>query len=183
MSDLDRFIKGVKTLNIPRIEDLPYATSPPIQFVYQSTANLTVGTYTWADEPSALTPNRPIQANALYFFRSITLAADVAELDYTTNLVTTPEFYGFLQSDARAVLFREPVQMVKFFDQFDYRLTWRSQSNTDQLFGAFRGLIVQGPALIGKTSITLTAVISAQEVVEEGFINLFYQKYPESVRG
>lgn len=178
--ELTRLIGGIRTLNIPRLEDLPYATSPPIQFVYQSTASLNVGSYTWADDPSPLVPNRPVRANALYYFRSITLSADTAELDFTANIVTTPQFYTFLQSDARAVLFREPILMVKFFDQFDYRLTWKSQSTTDQLFAAFRGVLVQGGGLVGKATIQLTAVISAQEIIEESFINLFFKKYPSS---
>lgn len=173
------FLNGVKTLNVPRLEDLPYWTSPPVQFVYESTAPLALGAYTWNDAPSALTPNRPIVDNALYFFRSISLAADTSELDFTANIVTTPQFFTFLRGDAEAPLFREPILMCKFFDQFNYRFVWARGKGSDTLLAAFRGIVVQGPAFVGKLSITLKAIISAQEIVDEHFVKLFTtQPYP-----
>jgi hypothetical protein len=182
MSDINQplldLISGIQVLGVPRAEDLPYWTSPPIQFVYESTATLSVGAYDWNDPSTPLTPNRPIQNNALYFFRSITLAADVEQLDYTANIATTPQFFMFKESDGDAVLFREPISMVSFFQNFDYRFWWQSHRSNDVLKAAFVGSLVQGPALIGKTSITLKAIISAQEVVDENFINKFKLKYP-----
>ena len=178
-----KFLSGVRTLAIPRLEDLPYYSSPPIQFVYESTAQLLQGAYVWNDAPTALTPNRPINSNYLYYFRSLSMSADISELDYTANIITTPQFFTFLQSDALAVMFREPILMVKFFDQFDYRYTWSTQSGQDQLFGAFRGSLIQGANLIGKNTITLTAVISAQEIVDEEYIQLFKKSYPGSSKG
>lgn len=163
---------------VPRLEDLPYWDSPPIQFVYESESAVSLGSYTWADAASVLTPNRPLIDNALYLFRSISLAADVSELDFTANIVTTPEFFTFRQSDAKTVLFREPIQMNKFYSNFTYRFTWKSQQGSDQLFAAFRGVLVQGPNLVGKNSITLKAVISAQEIISEHFIDLFTKGYP-----
>ena len=174
------FIRGIRLLNIPRLEDLPYWSSPPIQFVYESTATLALGNYIWNDAPTALTPNRPLIDNALYFFRNISLTADTEEFEFTTNIITIPEFYTFLLSDSQAVLFREPILMNKFYDQFAYRLTWQSQQGSDQLFAAFRGQLLQGPGLIGKNTITLKGVISAQEIVDENFIELFRAKYPET---
>lgn len=169
---------GLSAGKVASIEDLPYWTSPPVQFVYESSAVLAAGIYQWNDTPATLTPDRPIQDNALYFFRSITLTADIAELDYEANILTSPEFYTFLQSDARAVLFREPLIMNKYYQQFDYRLTWVSRQSENQLFAGFRGTIVQGPALVGVNEITLKAVISAQEIVDDNYIKLFQAKYP-----
>lgn len=179
MTELQRFLSGVRTLAIPRIEDLPYISSPPIQFVYESTANLSIGSYIWDDAPSVLTPNRPILTNAVYYFRTVTLSADIEGQDFTAAIVTTPEFFMFRRADARAVLFREPVQMNMFFDQLDYRLTWVSQQEDDQLFGAFRGTLVQTAALIGKITITLKAVITAQEIGDAHFVEAFRANYPK----
>lgn len=173
------FEKTLQALRIPRAEDLPYWTSPPIQFVFESTANLALGSYTWADTPAAFTPQRPILINAVYYFRSITLTADCAEFDYTTNIVTTPAFYTFLESYSDAVLFREPILMNKFYDQFTYRFFWQSYRSDDILKGGFVGSLLQGPGLVGKSSITLKAIISAQEIVDENFCNLFKANYPK----
>ena len=174
-----KFVRGIRTLAIPRLEDLPYHDSAPIQFVYESTASLALGVYVWSDVASALSPLRPMVDNAMYLFRNISLTADTEELDYTTNLVTPPQFYTFLQSDSRAVLFREPIVMNKFYDQFVYKFTFRSNKGQDQLFGAFRGTVAQGPGFVGKTDITLKAVITAQEVIDENFIESFYRPYPK----
>lgn len=178
---VSRFLSGVRTLAVPRLEDLPYHSSPPIQFVYESTASLSIGLYTWADAPSVLTPNRPVLTNAVYYFRNISLTADIADIDFTAAISTVPEFFMFRQGDARAVMFREPLQMNKFFDQFDYRLCWLSQQEDDQLFAAFRGVLVQTANLIGKTSITLKAVITAQEIGDQNYVDLFKKHYPKAV--
>jgi hypothetical protein len=85
----------------------------------------------------------------------------------------------FRQGDARAVLFREPLQMPVFIDQFDYRLCWISQQENDQLFAAFRGSLVQTANLIGKTSITLKAIITAQEIADKNYVETFKSNYPK----
>jgi hypothetical protein len=178
---LKRLIQAVLYLHVPRAEDLPYWGSPPIQYVYESTAILDAGFYTWADVPSALTPNRPVLANVLYFFRNFSMAADIEELDFTSAIVTTPQFNAHLKSDARAPLFREPLLMNKFFNLLPYRLWWATQQGGDnsdrqtgdQLLGTWTGTLIQTPALIGKTAITLKAIITAQEVSDEYFVNQF----------
>lgn len=163
-----------RRLIVPRIEDLPYWSSPPIQFVYESTAALNAGAYTWTDQPSVLTPQRPLVDNAVYFFRSISLVANIAELDFESNILSAPprvpvQFYMYLTSDSQAVLFREPIVMNKYYQQFDYRLVWSRAKGANQLLAAFTGIVAQGPTLIGKASITLKAVVSAQEIVDERF--------------
>jgi len=163
---------------IARLEDLPYWSSPPIQFVYESTAPLALGAYTWADTPTRFTPDRPIRENVLYFFRNISLVADTAEFDFSSNISSTPLFYTFRESDAEAVLFREPIQMNKFYEDFVYRFTWETHRADDILLGAFVGSLIQGPGLIGKANITLKAIISAQEIVDEHFVDLFKSHYP-----
>lgn len=176
-----RLIQAVRYLYVPRAEDLPYWGSPPVQYVYESTAQLASGYYVWNDQPSVLTPNRPVRPNVLYFFRNISMICDTEELDFTSAIIATPEFNVHLKSDAKAPLFREPILMNKFYDQFEYRLWWASQqggdnsavNQGDQLFGTWHGTLQQIPSLVGKDSITLKAVITAQEVSDEYFVNQF----------
>ena len=163
---------------IPRIEDLPYHTSPAIEFTYQSSATVNGGIYTWSDPPTALTPDRPIMVNSLYYFRSITLSANVEELDFTSNVGTIIKFQTYLKSNAKVVLFREPIFMVKFFQNFDYRLAWNTKQQNDKLYASFNGTLNQGASLIGKRDITLTAVISCQEVTDDRFVSYFKKGYP-----
>jgi hypothetical protein len=177
----ESFISGVKALNVPRLEDLPYISSPPVQFVYQSTTLLGLGMYTWIDNPSPLVALRPILNNALYYFRSVTLTADIEELDYSANIVNTPVFSMYRQSEANTPMFREGVLMPSFIQQMEYRYCWMSRQGNDALLGTFRGSLIQGPSLLGKASITLKAVITAQEIVDKEFLALFVNhSYPVS---
>lgn len=182
---ISHFVRSIRTLNVPRIEDLPYWTSPPIQFVYESTAALNLGSYTWNDGPTALTPQRPLLPNAVYYFRHVTLTADVSEFDFSANISTTPAFRVYLKSTGSAMLFREPILMSAFLRNWDYRLTWQTYQSRDsegitqdRILGGFIGALSQGPGLIGKTSITLKAIISAQEIVDTHFCNLFKAQFP-----
>lgn len=165
---------------IPRIEDLPYWTSPPVQFVYESRAFLAGGIYTWADAPTALTPVRPIRENVIYYFREVSLAADISELDFTGAIITTPQLFMFKESDARHVLFREPLIMNQFFKSMPYRFSWETNQVNDQLFAAFRGVLNQTPALVGKASIVLKVDVFAQEIVDDNFNNSFKTRYPKT---
>jgi hypothetical protein len=45
------------------------------------------------------------------------------------------------------------------------------------LFCSFNGSLLQGAGLVGKASITLKAIISAQEVVDDTFISMFKSSY------
>lgn len=175
-------IKRLEKLYSTKESDIPYWTSPPLQFVYESTAALALGRYTFADNPSALTPTRPLLENALYFFRSISFSADASELDYTQNVISTatavaPLFYVYKESDSNAVLYREPFSCNKFYDQFDFRFWWQTGKVNDQLLAGFTGAIMQGAAFVGKASMTLKVIISAQEIVDDAFIEAFKDNY------
>jgi hypothetical protein len=201
LKDMNSMVSVLEKARVPRIEDLPYWTSPPVMFVYQSRTPLVGGMFTWADAPSTLTPDRPILDNAVYYFRSITMVADVSELDYEGSLpqylpasfIVPPEFRMFLASDANTVLFREPIVMTKYFQNFDYRFIWTasrgqnsstvatasSPSGDNHLLAGFNGVLLQSAGLLGKTYVTLKAVISAQEIVDEEYtIPLRKSSYP-----
>jgi len=165
-------------LHVPRIEDLPYWTSPPVQFVYESTVAVAAGIYTWADAPSPLTPLRNIMENALYFVRSVSLISDISELDFEAALLITPQFQIYKPSEATVHLFKEPILMNKFYQQFDFRTVYLTAKSADQILATFTGVLVQTPALVGKALMTLKAVISAQEINDDNFIKIFKEQYP-----
>lgn len=163
---------------IGRIEDLPYVSSPPLQFIYESEALLNLGQYVWNETPKPLITTRLLQPNVFYYFRNISLSADISELDFTGSIVTSPVLQFASASDAYAPLFRDAVTMNMFYSQFDYRFLWLSTKGDNTLRASFNGHIVQTPALIGKTSITLKAVLSAQEITDADFVKLLRKKYP-----
>jgi hypothetical protein len=169
---------------IPRLEDLPYISSPPIQFTYTSPTLFTSGRYTWNGQASSLVPNRPILANCLYYFRSITFSADIAEQDFIANSVpgSAPSFQMYLRSSGQQILFREPVLMAKYLQNFDYRLVWLTQNDDDILYASFAGILNQSSGTVGKAAINLSAVISAQEIVDTGYIRMFKEQYPDVVQ-
>jgi hypothetical protein len=179
---LQRFIGGIRMLAVPRVEDLPYWTSPPIQFVYEQTADLALGLYTFVGAAAPLAINRPLLENCLYYFRNITISADVAEADYLGAISTTPSFQIYKASDNGVQLFREPVRICNYFQQFDYRMVWQTQQSNDVLTGSIAGVLTQTAGLVGKTSITMKVVIAAQEIVDQHYTRLFReQSYPQGV--
>ena len=179
---LQRFIGGINMLAVPRIEDLPYATSPPIQFIFESTATLVFGQYVFNGAILASPVPRPLSSNINYYFRNVTLTADIDENDFMGAIATAPVFQVYRQSDGNTQLFREPLRMNTYFRQFEYRLAWQTQNQGDLLSGSFAGTLTQTAALIGKASITLKAIIAAQEVIDNNFNLAFRQKsYPSGV--
>jgi len=163
---------------ISRLEDLPYHTSPPIEFTYKSPAVFLNGYYTWADPPTLLTPDRPLMVNSLYYFRTVTMAADIEEADFSSCIVTTPQFQMYRRSQNKSIMFREPIYMLKFLQNFDYRKLWITQQDSDQLYASFNGVLRQNAALVGRSPINLIALISAQEIVDEGYIRKHKEAYP-----
>lgn len=165
-------------VNVPRIEDLPYFSSPPVQFVYESPATVGAGLYVWTDPPSPLTPLRNVMENAVYFIRSVSLFADIEEFDFQESLLISPIFQIFKPSEATVHLFKEPIIMNTFLQQFDFRAIYMTAKSADQILASFNGTLVQTPSLIGKTTITLKAIISAQEINDDNFLKLFREQYP-----
>jgi hypothetical protein len=170
---------------VPRLEDLPYASSPPIQFTYRQTATLAAGVYPFAvAAPQVLSTIRPLIANSMYYFRSVTVTADVDEGDYLSSITVIPTFQMYLKSTGKQILFREPLTIAKYFQNFDYRLCWITQREDDQLYASITGSLTQTAALIGKASITMSVIISAQEIVDAAYIKRFLENsYPKVGKG
>lgn len=170
---------------VPRLEDLPYTSSPPIQFVYRQTSTLTAGNYPFSvTTPQQLATVRPLIANSLYYFRSVTVVADIDEGDYLSSITDIPTFQMYALSTGKQILFREPLSIAKYFQNFDYRLVWQTQREDDQFYCAINGNLKQIDSLIGKTTITISVVLSVQEIVDTAYIMRFTQKsYPQTGSG
>lgn len=172
-----------------RLADIPYWTSPPLIFTYRQEAALQLGVYTFlASAKAVFTPSRPIRANALYVFKTLDFAFDIAEIDYMGAYTTLPQFSMFLQSDSAAPALREPVPLSKYFVTLPYVLNILGEElleqaypgqnavtptqgyNFNRLLGNVEGVIAQTAALMGKASLTATIVLTVQEVVDESFI-------------
>lgn len=170
---------GFRAMRVPRIEDLPYATSPPVQWVYERSHGVAAGAYTWADAPGAMVFSRPVLPNVVYYIRNFSLSADISENDFLNNVSVSPLFQIYFSLDPNNVLLREPLIMNKYYDQFDFRYMLMTQKDGDTLLGAFlSGTINQGPSLIGKATIRLKVAISAQEIADQYFVDAFLKGYP-----
>jgi len=174
-----------------RLIDIPYRTSPPLIMVFQQTANLIAGVYTFpAGLKSVFTPSRPINPNSLYIFQTMDFAVDVAEGDYLGAVSAAMNFSMYVQSDASPAL-REPIPLVKYLQRIPYILNILGSELLNEsypgavsapqtqgfmynrLLGNITGVVTQTAALIGKTSLTGTMVFSVQEITDHAFIKDF----------
>ena len=194
----------MKYNQIPRITDIPFSSTNPIQFVYQSTATAAGGLYQWTDNPSALAVLRPLIVNSLYLIKEIYFAANVSEENFcagilppqsalaklltnggvgfspSKNATVMPQFQMYLQGAQNAPLFREAIVMPCFLRNFPYPKSWVTGVINDQLLASWNGTIAQAGALLGVSTLTLTATVSALEIQDQAFIELFNKNYPKA---
>jgi hypothetical protein len=190
--------QAMKYNQIPRITDIPFSSTNPIQFVYQSTATAAGGLYQWTDNPSALAVLRPLIVNSLYLIEEIYFAANVSEENFCAgilplqtasalaklltknNAIVMPQFQMYLQGAQNAPLFREAIAMPCFLRNFPYPKSWVTGVINDQLLASWNGTIAQAGALLGVATLTLTATVSALEIQDQAFIELFNKNYPKA---
>ncbi len=157
---------------------VPLMVSPPLLFQFRQTADLTGGTYDFLPVRSALTPDRPLKAGAVYWFRTITASADVAESDYAGAIATMPTFSLFTQAAAQGPYFRQAIQLGKYLSNLPFE--YADDFQQDNAFrGYISGQLTQTPSLLGKTSITITVIFAAQEIGDKGFIESLRKGYKE----
>jgi hypothetical protein len=178
-----------------RLNDIPYRTSPPLLFVYSEKVTLAAGAYDWPlGQKAVFTPSRPINANSLYIFNTLDFACDIDEGDYQSALLSPMSFSMYLQSDGGSPALREPVPLVKYFNNLRYILNilgsellgeaYQNSSGVtpsqgfsfNRLMGDVNGTLTQTPALIGKASVTATIVFTVQEVTDRNFIKDFVDR-------
>lgn len=148
---------------------LPLTTSPPVLFQYQQTAELVGGQYEFVLSRNPFTPDRDLKASATYYFRTLTVSADVAEEHYASAILEIPKLSIYLKSGAGGPLFRDAVRIGKYLNNLPYEYAEDPAVDPNRLQGAISGRLNQIPSLIGKTSITLTVILAAQEIMDDGF--------------
>ncbi len=172
-----------------RLIDIPYGKSPPVIFSFRQTAPLALGVYDFGGVGSPLvrslfTPNRPILPNVLYIFSGLSFSMDVDQNDYQGAIASLPAFSTFLQSDASAPAFREPILLDKYFENYSYILSLMGSSSVNRpantggdtfnkLFGSVTGTVNQTAALVGKASLTAIVKMTAQEISDGEFISQY----------
>jgi hypothetical protein len=180
---IGKLADNIRVLNVPRIEDLPYFTSAPIQFNYTETANIAGGTYPFAGTQQPMTTVRPLINGALYYIKNISLSANVDEGAYMSgaaiNAGFAPKFQIYLQSDAGSQFLREPILVNRYFYQFEFKKFFLNQQSNAML-ASITGAVIQVPALVGLAALSIVATINAVEIMDTNFIQLFTgQPYPQ----
>jgi hypothetical protein len=170
---------------VGRIEDLPYYTSPPIQFTYEQKADLTLGTYPFLlDSKSVMNNNTQLTDNSLIYIRNVSFYADIPQIDYqqalqlaagTTNV---PQFSMYMEGNAGSPILRNPIQLGNYFREQDYKLLIMPKYNPNNLLGAVSGTLQQTAALAGYSEINITIEFFCQEIVDDAFIEAITRKYP-----
>jgi hypothetical protein len=169
---------------IARIEDLPYWSSTPMQFSFTQSATITLGQYPFTAARASMEGEKNLTDNSLIYIRSISFSADIPILDYQQALqlvggsTDIPAFYMFLQSDANAPTLRDPIKLLNYFDNQDYKMLIEPKKLPNRLTAFFRGTLQQTGALAGITDINLNIDIYAQEIIDDNFVAAIKAGYP-----
>jgi len=159
-----------RALLIGKESNAPLANSRPVQLVYRKTVPLLGGAYTWVGTRELLSYQRPLLHNAAYIVKNVTLSADIDEGDFTSSITAIPEFMLYLEGTGISPEFREALLMPKYLDAYWYRLLIEPHQNPDRIYASFQGVLNQTPNLVGKASITLTAMVMLQEVIDDHYL-------------
>ena len=193
-----------KEVGILDLAKIPFLKSPPMHFVYRSTATLQFGQYVFdrTNTPkSNFNPRINIEQNRLYLIRSFSFSADINILDYQaaffgTGQVNVPTFSLYLKANEAAPFLRQPLQLPTYYEEQDFPKVFIPQriagpaaqsgsaalvtaKSLNEFQGFFKGVLDQIPALIGKQSVTLILTLNGTEVQDDGFIS----RYRKSLRG
>jgi hypothetical protein len=148
---------------------MPLMVSPPLLFQFEQTAVLLAGIYEFLPVRIAFTPDRPVNPTATYYFKTITTFADITEEDYSSAIAEMLKFRMFLESEAGGSFLREPVRLGKYLDNLPFDFALDPAVDPNRFQGSLEGVINQTPSLIGKPDITVTVIIAAQEINDQGF--------------
>lgn len=175
--------------NLVRIEDLPYYTSPPMQFTFVQKADLTLGEYPFTAGRATIGNNKNITDNTLLYIKAMTFSADIPILHYqealqlATGDTDIPRFSVFLQSDSNAPIFIDPIQLSDYFDDQEYKKLVLPKQFPNRMSAFFRGTLQQTGNLAGVTEINLTINLWVQQISDDTFINGLKKKYPDLMNG
>ena len=181
---------NAKATRVARLEDLPYYTSPPIQFTYTQSANLTLGTYPFGLAAKTVMGNNvQLTDNSLIYIRNISFYADVPKVDYQQALqllagtVDIPKLSIYMGGNTGVPILRTPIELGDYFREQDYRLLIMPKYTPNELLAAIQGTVQQTGALAGVATLNLTVEVYCQEIVDDSFIDAIVRKYPAIANG
>jgi len=177
--------EDVTISRVGRIEDLPYYTSPPIQFTFTQQAVLNAATYPFTlAAKAAMNNNTQLTDNSLIYIRDISFHADIAILDYQEALkllagtVDIPELSIYMGGNSGVPILRNPIVLADYFREQSYRLLIMPKYTPNNLLAAVEGTLQQHAGLAGVNQINITIELYCQEIVDDNFIHAITRKYP-----
>jgi hypothetical protein len=161
-----------------RTIDVPVFHTKPVIFTFQQAITVNMaGNYVWPLTRVPFTPNLALSPRTLYLVRTLTFSANIGEADYQGAIVTMPHFNIYVEQSGFIPDFRAPVPLPMYFQNlaYEYSVFYRGGSdnlnNTEENFyGTFEGTLVQTANLVGKQSVTLTVLLTVQEIEDNDFI-------------
>ncbi len=172
--------------HIPRIGDLPYWSSPPMQFTFTESAALSLGTYPFTAARTIMTNQKNLNNSTLIYFYDMTFSADIPLLDYQHALqlaagtTDIPQFSMFFANNRNAPALQDPIVCQDYFNGQDYQLLVEPKQTPNTLTAFFRGTLLQTAALATVGNINLTFTFYAQQITDDNFIQEFKKGYPRS---
>lgn len=169
---------------VARLEDLPYYTSPPIQFVHTQQGAINAGTYPFALTKVAVTNDIQVTDNTMIYIRDISFYADIKKEDYQLALkllagtVDVPRLSLYFGGNAGVPILRNPIHLGDYFRAQPYRLLVMPKQTPNALTAAIQGTLQQHAGLAGIIEVNLTAEIYCQEISDDEFIKALLKKYP-----
>lgn len=170
-----------------RVIDIPYWTSQPLQLIFQQSITVNIaGNYVWPVNKQTFTPNVDLNPDNLYLLQTITFASDTSDGDYKEAITTMPRFHLYLETEGAGPLLRQPVYLPMHLANHAYTRALipaggtsnaRENNVANHFLGSFAGQLIQTPNLVGKPTITLTAILSVQEVGDAEYIDAFKSQY------
>jgi len=179
----------INVSRVGRIEDMPYYTSPPLQFTYTQQAALALGTYPFVIAKTAVANNAQLTENTLIYLRDISFYADIPALDYQAALklaaggVDIPRLSLYMEGNAAVPLLRTPIELGNYFREQSFRMLIPSHVTPNNLLASVQGTLQQHAGLAGIAEVNITVELYCQEIVDDDFIKAIKRKYPALQEG
>lgn len=171
---------------VTRLLDIPFWTSPPLQFTFSQTAEIEAGQYNFEGAGQEMVGNKNINDNTLILINTMSFSASIPREVYQEALALTtlpntfiPNFNMFLESGRNAPVLRDPVELNDYFVSQVFTQLIDPKVTPNRLSAFFRGTLQQTAALAGISEITLNIQIFCQEITDDNFIQAVKKGYPD----
>ena len=155
-----------------RVYDIPHSSSRAVQFTAAITAPFAGGSYAFNGAWEDLAVEIPLR-RGVYVVRSLKFGADIAETDYTSNIVTMPRIWFGLTESSLSSLFRFPLPLSTYDQGSEFNETIRVTQEPCSMKARIVGEIAQSLNMVGKADITLFVSLTAYEISDDAWINQY----------